>query len=321
MQRLARLVCLLRRRAASSSERGATSSIVALLMVPMVGFAAISLDVAAVWWDRQQLQTGADAGALAVARDCAKGACGSPSGTAQALVAANINGGGASATASATSSKVTVQTSSARQHLFAPVLGQSQATVTAQANAAWGAPSGGLTVLPLAFSWCEWKSQTGGGMPSSTTPYTIKFTKTSGTTCTGPSGNVVPGGFGWVSSSSCAVSSTLGDVLYSDTGASVPASCSVADFTAVQNKTVLLPLFDASGDSGSNAWYRVYGYAAFTITGYDLVGQYTWNKPTGCTGSDRCIRGHFTRFVTIADAFDYSATAPQLGGSVVSLVP
>ena len=28
-------------------------------------------------------------------------------------------------------------------------------------------------------------------------------------------------------------------------------------------QTVLLPIFDDVGGSGSNAWYRVYGYAAF----------------------------------------------------------
>jgi Flp pilus assembly protein TadG len=316
-----RLVRRLSRGTDASAERGATSTVVALLMVPLLGFAALSLDVAGMWATRQQLQTGADAGALAIARDCGKGACGSPAATAQSFATANLRAGTASATATTTSSTVTVATSSVRQHIFAPVLGRQQDTISARAKAAWGAPSGGVSILPLAFSWCEWKAQTGGGMPSSTTSYTIKFTKTSGTTCTGPSGNVVPGGFGWISSSSCKVTSTIGNVLYSDTGASVPSGCSTSDFTAVQNKTVLLPLFDNTGDSGSNAWYRVYGYAAFTVTGYDFVGQYSWNKPAGCGGSERCIAGYFTRFVTISEAFDYSASAPQLGAAVVSLVP
>ena len=36
-------------------------------------------------------------------------------------------------------------------------------------------------------------------MPSGTTSRVIYLTKTSGTTdCTGPSNNVVPGGFGWL---------------------------------------------------------------------------------------------------------------------------
>ena len=46
-------------------ERGAVAVMVALLMVPLIGFAAIAIDVAAMWSERQQLQNGADAGALA----------------------------------------------------------------------------------------------------------------------------------------------------------------------------------------------------------------------------------------------------------------
>ena len=60
----------------------------------------------------------------------------------------------------------------------------------------------------------------------------------------------------------------------SDTGNSVPSACTTADFSAWVGQTVLLPIFDESGDTGSNAWYRVYGYAAFKLTGYHLGGQY-----------------------------------------------
>ena len=38
---------------------------------------------------------------------------------------------------------------------------------------------------------------------------------------------------------------------------------------------MLLPLFVESGDTGNNAWYQVYGYAAFKLTGYHLGGQYS----------------------------------------------
>ena len=40
-----------------------------------------------------------------------------------------------------------------------------------------------------------------------------------------------------------------------------------------QGKTVLLPIFDQAGDTGSNAWYHLQGYAAFHLTGYDFVGD------------------------------------------------
>src|SRR5690606_31404212 len=120
-------------------------------------------------------------------------------------------------------------------------------------------------------------AQTGGGLPSGSTERTIFFSQSSTTSCKpNPSGNLVPGGFGWLkpNAGGCRMRSAIGDILWSDTGASVPSGCSTADFAAAQNRTVLLPLFDDAGDSGSNAWYRLYGYAAFRVTGYHFVGQY-----------------------------------------------
>ena len=302
-------------------ERGAVSTSVALLMVPLIGFAAIALDVAGLWAERQQLQTGADAAALAIAQDCARGSCGAPAQTAADLVNATNNGGTALTSTTVSSGRAHVFARATSQHLFAPVLGFDATEVSASATVTWGAPTGGTAMLPLAFSWCEFLAQTGGGLPSGTTTRTIKFTKSSGTTCTGPSSNVVPGGFGWISSGSagCTSSSVVGQTLWSSTGTAIPNGCTTADFTKVQNRTVLLPLFDQAGDSGSKAWYRLYGYAAFTVTGYHFVGQYSWNASPTCGGSTRCIKGYFTRFVDLSEAFEYSDTAPQLGASVVSL--
>jgi hypothetical protein len=202
--------------------------------------------------------------------------------------------------------------------LFAPVLGIGQTNISAHAKASWGSPTAGR-VLPLAFSWCEFAAQTGGGLPSGTTQRIIYFTKTSATSCTGPSHNVVPGGFGWLSvnSGSCRTSSAIGNLLITEPGSSPPPSCSPSDFVALQNQTVLLPIFDATGGTGNGAWYRVYGYAAFKITGYYFINSYSWNA--GCSGNARCITGYFTRFVDLTEAFQYGPSAPALGASVVSL--
>ncbi|MPV37016.1 pilus assembly protein TadG-related protein [Georgenia subflava] len=307
-------------------ERGAVNVVVALLLVPMLAFGAITVDVAAMWAEKQQLQTGADAAALAVAQDCARNDCGPAATTAQSLAEANIDDGEATASIvgpapSPSSGSVTVQTSGVREHWFAPVLGIDESTITTQATASWGAPTGGTAVLPLAFSWCEFQAQTGGGLPSSTTERTIYFTKSSGTSCTGPSNNLVPGGFGWltVNAGSCQTTSAIGQVLWSDTGENVPSGCSTADFTAVQGDTVLLPIFDSSGGTGSSAWYRLYGYAAFVVTGYHFVGQYSWSASGTCKGNVRCVQGYFTEFVDLSADFDHGTSAPQLGAAVVSL--
>lgn len=313
----------------SRDERGAVGVMLALLMIPLIGFAAVAVDVAAMAAERQQLQVGADAGALAIAQDCARNNCSpdglAPADTAQALAVANSNDGEAVATVidagslSPSSGQVTVQNTGVSEHWFAPVLGFDESGIVTRATAAWSSPTGGTAVLPMAFSWCEFLAQTGGGLPSGTLERTIFFTKSSGTTCTGPSNNVVPGGFGWlaVNSGTCNTTSTMGAVLWTSTGAAVPSGCTTADFAAVQNRTVLLPIFDQTGDSGSNSWYRLYGYAAFQVTGYQLGGQYKWNDP--CSGDDRCIRGYFTQFVDLSSAFQYGTGAPQLGTAVVKL--
>ncbi|MFC8597919.1 MULTISPECIES: pilus assembly protein TadG-related protein [unclassified Isoptericola] len=309
----------------AAGERGAVAVMTALLMVVLIGFAAIAVDVAALWSERQQLQTAADAAALAVAQDCAAGTCGTPTTTARTLTTANA---GAAATAAVVGAPptpgggtVTVSTSGVSTHWFAPVLGVDESTVSARATASWGGPSAGTAVLPLAFSWCEFQAQTGGGLPSGTTERTIFFTKSSGTSCTGPSGNVVPGGFGWltVNAGSCRTSSSVGEVLWSSPGESVPSGCTTTDFAAVQDQTVLLPLYDQAGSSGSNAWYRLYGYAAFRLTGYHFVGQYSWSAAGTCKGNVRCIQGYFVRIVELDDSFTLGAGAPRLGASVVAL--
>ena len=99
----------------------------------------------------------------------------------------------------------------------------------------------------------------------------------------------------------------------------MPSACSTADFSEWVGQTVLLPLFEESGETGNNAWYRVYGYAAFKLTGYHLGGQYsTASRP--CNGNERCVAGYFTRFVELSDAWDYSPDAPQLGSSILRLI-
>jgi Flp pilus assembly protein TadG len=294
--------------------------IFALLLVPLLGFAAIAVDIGSLYADRAKLQVASDAAALAVAHDCALGNCGDMLATATSMVVANMG----SATASqpvlgGSPLSVTVTGQTPQQHWFAPIIGHDSTAVSATSTVAWGAPSGGTALLPLTFSWCEFAAQTGGGLPSGTTSRTILLPKKSDTGCTGPSHNVVPGGFGWLTTNGdCTATSAVGGQSASEPGNNPSKGCSPGDFTAMVNKTVLLPIFDAAGGSGSGAWYHVYAYAAFTITGYYFAGQYSLNKP--CSGSERCISGYFTRLVDLGDAWSYSADAPQLGAFILRLI-
>jgi hypothetical protein len=301
-------------------ERGAVGVVVALLMVPILGFAAIAIDVAAMYAERQELQAGADAGAMAIAQDCGRGACAASAQTAQSFAAANLVGASSTAAVTALSAtEVTVRNAGIKQHLFAPVLGIDTTAIAASATAGWGAPTGGTTVLPLALSLCEWQAQTGGGLPAGTTARVISFPEEPDTGCTGKSGAAVSSGFGWLSTDagSCQTTTAISDRVGSSTGDAPSAGCRPADLAAFQGKTVLLPVFDASGGSGSQAWYQVHGYAAFKITGYYFAGPYNWGSP--CAGDDRCISGYFTRFVELNDTFTSGPDAPLLGASIVRL--
>jgi Flp pilus assembly protein TadG len=315
-----RLIDLFRGRL--SGERGATAVVFSLLLVPTLGFAAIAVDVGSLYAERARLQVAADAAAIAVAQDCSRGNCGDMLATARAMVVAND--GDASAAQPVLNSaplSVTVTGRTPVQHWFAPVIGHDATLVTASATVAWGAPTGGTAMLPLVFSWCEFTAQTGGGLPSTTTERTIELPKKSDTGCTGPSKMFVPGGFGWLTTdggTTCRATSRVGGRFTSEPGNNPSRGCDTDDVAALVGRTVLLPIFDEAGGTGSSAWYHVYGYAAFRITAYHFGGQYDAGKP--CKGEDRCIRGYFTRFVDAGDSFTYGPGAPSLGAWVLRLV-
>ncbi|MCH8560942.1 MULTISPECIES: TadE/TadG family type IV pilus assembly protein [unclassified Nesterenkonia] len=323
----------------NNDDRGASAVIVALMMVPIMILAALAIDVAAMHADRQQLQTGADSGALAIAQDCARDDCSTTGATAQSMAAANLNAAGALGEVHAldeTAGEVRVQTSTVRDHWFAPIIGINSTPLQAQSAARWGYPTGGTAVLPLTFSWCALTAQAGitvqrdpssgavigVDIPESTPDRTINFTKSSDTSCTGPSGNALPGGFGWLSPSaeSCGkTESIINGWVGSDTGNNVPSICNDAEFRKWIGKTVLLPIFDRTTGTGNNGEYLIYGYAAFTLSGYYFAGQYGHPSPAPCGGNERCIRGSFDRFVDLTEDFDYSPSGPRLGAAVVAL--
>jgi len=266
------------------------------------------VDIGAAYVERRQLQNAADAGALAIAQDCAaaRAACNTMSATATSMATANA-GSSASAVAVRVGTTVTVTASATVNYLFAPVIGVSSKSVSAKSTATWGAPVSGTSVLPITFSWCAFKAQTGGGVPTPTAT-SLRFSKSDGTTCTGPSGNVVPGGFGWlrpVTGTNCVVTSSISGILMSDPGSSSP--CSDTFFAAQLNKTVLLPIFDKADGTGSGAWYQVYGYAAFRLTAYKFQGNNNW------------VEGYFLQFLAPSDAFTYGTSTVDLGARVAKL--
>jgi len=309
-----------------TDDRGAIAVIIAILIVPLLGLAAISLDIAATHAERQQLQTGADAAALAIAQDCARKNCGAPADTAQSLATLNSNSGTAVASVDPVpteySGRVTVRNSAVRQHWFAPVLGMDSTELTTSATAGWGSPTGGTSALPMIFSLCDFNRYSVDGRPSGREQVIVT---TPAETCSGSADNsptYLPGGFGWLETDvkkSCNATTRIGTRAESEPG-NTAKHC---DLSTIRDRTILVPIFDDAdpdekGGQGRGAWYMVYGYAAFTVTGYHFSGQ-SWNPP--CGGSERCISGYFTTVLQEDPDFDYGPGGPDLGAAAVVLLP
>lgn len=322
------------------SERGATSVLLALLMVPLIGAVAVAVDVGALYAERGQLQNGADAAALAIAQDCADGDCTNPSFLAAKYTNENANDGAANVLTPdfSTSHRVTVTASTrvaetnapAMSHPFAAVLGISSSTVKAAATAEWGGPGSG-SVLALALSWCEFQqSLARPGQHMTVRTDTNKICKHF------PSTEVIPGGFGWLdnTTSPCVATVDLGTNLNaagelwlgSDPGASVPAVCK-PKLESVKNQSILIPIYDLVRGSGSNAEYRIYAFAAFTITGWkfpsyralDPAAPLCPPSPSNCpNGNWNGIQGVFTEMVTIDGAVGLGG--PTLNAPNVRLI-
>ncbi|MGT2461523.1 pilus assembly protein TadG-related protein [Sinomonas atrocyanea] len=331
-------------------EQGATIAFVAVLLVVLLGAGAIAVDVGQLAAERAQLQNGADAAALAVASTCAKspGTCASGSSTLGTLYGnANANDGATTIapptidftarTVTANASTLTSSGSSSMTLAFARFLGINTGSAKASATAAWS-PIGKGTGFPLTFSSACFDisatSQTGAVQ---------QFQYKPGMYCTSPSGQQIPGGWGWLDSSNCQITTQAGSTsVGSDPGNNLPLGCAailqgwVDTIQAGGEVDVVFPIFTSSTQNGTNGSYAISGYATLRIIGWKLAGGA--NKTPGsfrntagaltalglpaiyaCSGgSDRCVIAQFIRF-DVADPTTGSTTGQDYGTSSVTL--
>ncbi|MGA4508933.1 pilus assembly protein TadG-related protein [Propionibacteriaceae bacterium G1746] len=297
------------------NERGAVAIVTAISLVMLVGFAALAIDVGALWWDKKQLQNGADAAALALAQSCAKGTCEADEmGMATKYARGNKNDTKVTVTAiSHTSNSVTVEVMTTRTHWFAQVLGTSNSDVAARATATWGGVGGG-SILPWVVSMCQVPSEselpkTGVTLLSKDNSHDKPGECTSSHNPT----EKIPGGFAWLdvagASTTCKADTKIGDSVPGITGNAGPSNdVCVKALQNLVGKTVLVPVFDNVPASGKGP-YIIAAYAEFEITNYCLNKGQDWYGPADekCTGSERYITGNFVRMVTLDAVVDDSA--------------
>ena len=315
-------------------ERGAVAVLIAILMVTLLGFAALAVDVGMLFAERTQLRNGADAAALAVAQKCAKDLndvdCSATSTLAGGLANSNA-GDGLSNIKSLLLDKSnrTVTVAAGAQEagkapnevslFFARVLGYNSAEVSATSSVTWGSPVKGPTAFPVAFSICQVQGYLNG---------TLQLLQNHGSNANpdcnyGPSGAAVQGGFGWLASDP-GVCGGLIDLAASESGSdpgnSYPSVCTAilngwaADISAGKDVVVLLPVFNKVTGTGSGAVYGLISFAAFKVKGWKFSGNNTLpdtfqnTTPTvtssvACDGNCRGIIGSFIKYVSLSDGF------------------
>lgn len=337
----------MRRLTREDSERGAVAPLTALLIVALLGMTAFSVDVAMMYSEHSQLQNGADSSALAVAQACANDSssaeCTAPDDLAKTMGDGNAldnvtNIQNLVVDIDAGTVDVTTQSrdTAGNNHfslIFARALGIDTADIGASARASWGGPGAGAS-LPWTFSWCVFEQalseeqledliETGDftGDPSLTDVLIRYDTQAPTTTCNGPTGHVVPGGFGWLKEDGtepCSADVSTDDPeAGSAPGASISKDCK-ARLDALKTSPTLIPIFqETNGLQGANAEYTIYGFAAFQATGWKFPGT-QWNITKDECGKDCLgIKGHFVRFVTLDE---FTGTGPNLGGTNARLI-
>lgn len=332
-----------------NKDRGAVAVLVAVLMTALIGFAAIGVDISQMASDKQQLQNGADAGALAIAQGCAGGACGDTGSIAESMAIANRLDADSNATVTGevvelnvNGGYVTVRALGQTNHWFAPIFGMEAATIDAQSTAVWQPLSGGTADLPLAFSLCEIVAlaESTGVFTFEDGTYTyvgteddsahlVTITLSKNTTTEGcfpePSGNWLPGGFGWLDTTDglCSAEIFADGSASSDTGVSPPGDCTAAYMNDLVGETVAIPIFDEAlvEGTGTNAIYHILGWVGFHVTSLQFGGQYKEyvlpDTKVPCTGEERCIRGYFTELLEDGEGSDELS---DLGARTVRLV-
>ncbi|MDP9694102.1 UNVERIFIED_ORG: hypothetical protein J2X79_001657 [Arthrobacter globiformis] len=309
--------------------------IVAIIMVVLLGFAAIAVDVGMLYSERAQLQNGADAGAMFVAQKCASRLStnaidcnATPSTGLRSVVSGNAVDGVTNVdqplaldTVRRTVTATVRSQEPGKAHngvstFFARVLGIPTVEGSASATAQWGTPSKGTMVLPIAIAECKFKpvDPISGKGP-------LQLLQLDKDPCANKN---IPGGFGWIkddTDAKCAVTIGVGQADNSgtwfsgDTGASAP--CVPNDLSKMNDQTVLFPLFDEATGTGASGKYYVKGFAAFHVTAYHLSNG-TWGPPGSSSIPNKSIQGYFVRFVSLSQALELG-DSPDYGSTIVRL--
>jgi hypothetical protein len=329
-------------------EQGAVAVLVALSLVVLLGFSALAVDVGAMYAEKAQLQNGADATALAIAGQCAKGVdCATAmAASTNRLADDNANDGASGVFAVTQPNSTTVRVETNAQAVgstddsfglyFARLMGIDTAIIHATAEASWGAPSV-ATTLPWTISQCVFEkylspsqlaelNSTGSftGDPLAT-HILLRYDENTPDFPGCPAQNgYAPGGFGWLDlDSGCSANIDIANSeIGNEPGLNFPSACD-GIIATIKDEPILLPIFDTATGTGQHATYGLVGFIAFQVTGYKFGGGPGVTSldaaAPSCTGNCRGIQGFFTRYVSLEEGLATSGGAPNYGASAAWL--
>ncbi|MFM8305045.1 MAG: pilus assembly protein TadG-related protein [Actinomycetota bacterium] len=331
-----------------SRERGAYLAWFAVIVTTIVAFGAIVVDVGALYYERRQLQNGADAAALAVGRSCVD-LC--ATSLAETFSDANAKDGqhtvtevcgvapGQSLTPCAqppsvpaaakgyvrvknrTNNPANAANPDKVRFLLAPVLDAANVgqSVRSSAVAAWGPPSG-ASAMPLMIGVCEFTKL--GGVAGTDTnslvmPTGSTFLYVNGGSTAYDCPDTSSGGFGWgPAGPGCSMyigGLTNGGyyLIPSDPGVSVPPGCNGQSLATLVGEKILIPIFNGTIANGNNLLYKVIGFAGFVIEKYLIptAGRYPANF--------RCNKGVTTSMQCLYGHFEsYTIEEGEIGNGI-----
>ena len=328
------------RRLVRADERGGIAVWVAMSFIPILIVMALVYDVGLLYWEKGQLQNGADASALTVAQECATSpstCTGNAGALAGGMSSVNANDDLANAAiqnlqVNGSSGRVTIRSTTLNdsgtslRHPFLSLVGPSATTVGATATAEWGTPIAGST-FPLAIAECEFSDLP--AQPADVeNPLVSELLINNGNTSE-PCANGYPGGFGWLDAVGCVAEVSAGGLVPGTPGIQPNVNktgCTAQDFQEILCETHLIPLYSSTTANGSNGVYTVSRFAAFVVTAVKTGGAGSAiycsdypNLPAFTSGGNaKGIQGFFVEYVELGEEFELG-TLPDAGLSIVRL--
>ena len=292
-------------------ERGQALVFTVLVLTVLLGMFALVLDVGSWFRAQRDVQSTADAAALAAAQELPES-----TGRASALAAEYVskNGGGSAEISFITSisgpDTVRVRIQRPAPGFFARIFGVDSVTVRAKASARSSAIDQARYAAPIAV---DVHHPLLGCLPSPCfgQPTTLDLQKVGPgafrlLNLDGSRGGTGPGTLAeWIAQGFDGLM-PLGNY-FSDPGAKFNSSQMKSSMNFILGKELLFPLYDSVSGNGSNLTYHVIGWVGFTVTSFSG------------NGSKGTVTGSFQRVIWDAIGSE-SPTQSAYGAHTISLV-